>query len=155
MHGRPNRTDCFAGRLLAMHAQHRLKVAIGRSGASLVLAVDAQPVHLSLVNHLLFADNGNIVLGLAGDNASIATNAGVQVDTDRPGGGSFGLPTIQVRLRLVGGERPRVLAILGKCCVPDIFSRLVEDQIVVVVQAKFMWPGTFCSDGALARPLSG
>src|SRR6202035_1685041 len=100
-------------------------------------------VHLPLADHLLLADHGNIVLGLAGDNASIATNAGVQVDTHRPGGGSFGLPTIQVRLRLVGGERPRGLAILGKCCVPDIFSRLVEDQIMVVCGGQIYVAGYF------------
>ena len=112
-------------------------------------------MHLPLANHLLFADDRNIVLGLAGDDARIATDAGVQIDTHRPGGGSFGLPTIQVRLRLVGGERPRVLAYSAS--VPCLTYSPVSSKIRLwwSVQAKSMWPGTFCSDGALARPVSG
>ena len=156
MHGRPHRTDYFAGRLLAMHAQHRLEIAIRRVGAAFVIAIDAQPMHLPLVDHLLLADDGNVVLGLAGDDASVAADAGVEIDAHRPGGRPFGLPAIQVRLRLVGGEKPRVLAILGKRSVPDdILPPSSKIRLWWSVQARSTWPATFCSDGASARPVSG
>ena len=57
------------------------------SGLSIVageVAVDADPVHLAAAQHLLLADHGDVVLGLAGDHAGVAAGAGVEVDGHAP-----------------------------------------------------------------------
>src|SRR3984893_10252070 len=143
VHGRTYRTDDLARRLLAVHAQDRLEIAVWGVGTAFVVTINGQPVHLALANHLLFADDGNIVFGLAGDNASIATNAGVQVDTHRPGGGSFGFPAIKVWLRLPTRQEQSDLSLLGERSVPDVFSRLVEDEIVMVGAGEIRAPFDF------------
>ena len=48
------------------------------------VAVDADPVHLAAAQHLLLADDRDVVLGLAGDHAGVAADAGVEVDRHAP-----------------------------------------------------------------------
>ena len=55
---RTDRADELAGRVLAVHARHRLDVRLGGIGASLVVAVDADPVHLAAAADLVLADDG-------------------------------------------------------------------------------------------------
>ena len=49
------------------------------------VCVNADPVHFTTANYLLFADNWNIVLRLAGYGARIATDAIIEVDRHSPG----------------------------------------------------------------------
>ena len=67
-------------------------------GAAVVVAIDAQPVHLALADHLLLADHRDVVLRLAGDDAGVAADAGVQVDAHGPCARARRVPAIQVRL---------------------------------------------------------
>ena len=111
VHRRPHRADDLARRLLALHAQHRLEVARGRIGLAFIIAIDAQPLHLTLVDHLLLADDGNVVLGLAGDDARVATDARVQIDAHGPGRRPLGFPAIKLRLPFAAGEKARLLGV--------------------------------------------
>ena len=86
MHGGADGTYDLARRLLAMHAQHRLKIAFWRVGVAFKIAVDPQPVHLPLVDHLRLADDGNIVFRLTGDHAGVAPDACIKIHAHRPGG---------------------------------------------------------------------
>jgi hypothetical protein len=49
------------------------------------VGIDANPVHLAAAGHLLFADNRNIVFGLAGDHAGVAADTTIQVNRHPPG----------------------------------------------------------------------
>ena len=70
-----------------MHAWHRLEVRFRIGAVALVVRIDAQPVHVASAIHLLFADDSDIVLRLAGDDAIVATNASIQVNRHAPGVG--------------------------------------------------------------------
>src|SRR5262245_15274322 len=74
-------TDDFAWRLLAVHAQDWLKETVRRIRVAFPISIDAQPVHLPLMDHLLLADHRDVVFGLARDDAGIAPDTGVEIDT--------------------------------------------------------------------------
>ena len=69
VHGGRDRAHHFAGRVLALLARHRLEVRVGSVERTGEIAIDAQPVHLAIAAHLLLADDGDVVLGDAGDDA--------------------------------------------------------------------------------------
>ena len=58
--------------------QHRVGLVPGE------VAVDPQPVHLAAPADLVLADDRHVVLGLAGDEARGAADAGIQVDRHPP-----------------------------------------------------------------------
>ena len=58
--------------------------ATASSGVAAEIAVDADPVHLAAVQHLLLADDGDVVLRLAGHDAGPAAGAGSQIDGHAP-----------------------------------------------------------------------
>ena len=60
-------------------------VGLGTIQIAFVVAVDAQPVHLPSPRHFVLAHNGNVVLGLAGNDTGVAADAGVHVDRHPPG----------------------------------------------------------------------
>src|SRR5262249_50311107 len=99
------RADVLAGRLLAVHARHRLEVELGgglrRPGA---VVVDAEPVHLPPPSYLLLAHHGDVVLRLAGDHAGAAADAGRQVDGHAPAVFGVGIGVIH-RERRAGVAR--------------------------------------------------
>src|SRR5262249_48950170 len=64
--GRRHGADQLAGGVLALHAGHRLEERLGVGRVAPVIAVDAQPVHLAAAEDLVLADDGDVVLGLAG-----------------------------------------------------------------------------------------
>ena len=68
-----------------MDAHHRLEIRVGGVDPAAVVAVDAQPVHFAADDHLLLAHDRDVVLGLAGDHAGIAADAGRLVDRHAPG----------------------------------------------------------------------
>src|SRR5205823_7840887 len=84
VHGGADRTDDLARRVLALHTGHRLKVRFRIGRGTAVIGVDTNPVHLPAAQHLVLADDRNIVLGLAADNARIAPDAGIDVDRHAP-----------------------------------------------------------------------
>ena len=98
VHCRAHGTDVLAGSLFTVHAQHRLEEALGRLGLSFEISINAQPMHLALVEHLSFADYGNVVFRLTGDDASVAADTAIQIDTHGPSRGSRRYRSIQVRL---------------------------------------------------------
>src|SRR5664280_1838210 len=77
--------DDLAGSLLAVHAHDGLVVHGRVLGRTLVVAVDADPVHLAAATHLVLADGRDVVLGLAGDDARVAARAGRKVHREAPG----------------------------------------------------------------------
>src|SRR5262249_28785682 len=92
--------DDLAGGLLAVHAEYGLKIELGIAGVlPLEVAVDADPVHLARGEDLVPADDRDVVLGLAGDHAGIAADAGVEVDHHAPGVAQA-LLAAHLRLRL-------------------------------------------------------
>src|SRR5205823_3951294 len=101
------RADQLAGGGLAVHAGDRLEVRAGLCGVAGVVAVDADPVHLAPGDDLHLADDRDVVLGLAGDRASGAADAGVQVDRHAPGVAVVGVLGVErgLRARLQPVER--------------------------------------------------
>ena len=84
VHRRQHRAHRLAGRVLAVLAHHRLVHDARRVGRAGVVAVDADPVHLAAPAHLVGADRGHVVLGLARDDAGGAARARVEIDRHRP-----------------------------------------------------------------------
>ena len=84
MHGRLNGADQLARGILALHARDGLKVHERVVHAALVIAIDTQPVHLAAAGDLVFADDRDVVLGLASHHAGAAADAGGQVDGHAP-----------------------------------------------------------------------
>ena len=85
MHGGVHRADDLAWRILAMHARHRFETSpriVRRAG---VIPVDAQPMHDAVVEHLILADDRNVVFRLTGDGAGLAADTGIEIDRHRPG----------------------------------------------------------------------
>ena len=112
VHGRADRTDGLARRGLAVHARNGLEVGLRILDVALMVGVDAQPVHLAAAHHFVFADDGNVVLRLARDDARVAAVARVEIDRHAPlvAAGFF---------LLVGEHRPQrrqfVLVFLQRC----------------------------------------
>ena len=70
-----NRAHRFAGRGVAVLAEHGLVISFWIVEIALIVAIDAYPVHFPLFEHLLFADHRDVVFRLAGDNAGVAAHA--------------------------------------------------------------------------------
>ena len=99
MHRGADRADQLARRLLAVHAGHRLEQRAALGAGRRLVAVDADPVHLAAGGDLLAADDRDVVLGLAGDGAGVAADAGVEVDRHAPRHGRRGAATGRGRAR--------------------------------------------------------
>jgi hypothetical protein len=80
-----DRTDDLAWGIFTMHAKDGLEVRFGAFEFSLVIVVDSQPVHFASARDLSFADNRNIVLGLARNHTGVAAYAGIQINRHAPG----------------------------------------------------------------------
>src|SRR5271170_8101228 len=85
VHRRADGADDFAGRVFAVHAEHRLVIRFGIINAAAEIGVHADPVHRAALHHLFLADHRNIIFGLAGDDAGVAAHALVQVHGQAPG----------------------------------------------------------------------
>ena len=85
VHGRPHGTDLLARGVFTMLAGHRLEVGAGRGQVALEVGVDPEPLHVAPDLDLLLADDGDVVLRVAGDDAGVAADAGVHVDGHAPG----------------------------------------------------------------------
>src|SRR5579863_4314028 len=80
-----HRANDFAGRVLTLHAWDGLEKCLGIIAVALVVGVDANPVHVAADDGLLFADDGDVVLRLAGQHAVVAAHTRVKVDRHAPG----------------------------------------------------------------------
>ncbi len=120
MVGRAHGADHFAGRVLALHAGHGLKVGFGIVAVALVVGVDANPVHVAANDALLLADDGDVVFRLAGDHAVVAAHAGVEIDRHAPGVSFF-----FIGIWLVKREAGRGFGFFGVCEV-WVFTIVVE-----------------------------
>jgi len=79
-----DRTDRFAGSVVAVLAHHGLVHRADVPALARVVAVDPDPGHLPVAFHFVLADHGNIVLGLAADDAGRAPGAGGEVHHHPP-----------------------------------------------------------------------
>ncbi len=79
-----NGTNQLAWRVFTLHARYRLEICFGIIAIALVISVDSQPMHVPAFVDLLFANDGNIIFRLAGDDAVIASHAGIQIDRHSP-----------------------------------------------------------------------
>src|SRR5206468_4221546 len=105
--GRRHRAHGLAGGVLAVHAGEGLEVRAQRLlRGPLVVGVDADPVHLASVQDLGLADDRDVVLGLALEDAPVASDAGVEVDLHRP------LVAMAVVARRIEGEAALALPAL-------------------------------------------
>ena len=78
MDGGFNGTDVFARSFLAVLAEHWLRHVHWRLRYVTPFAqitIDAQPMHLTALEHVVLADDRNVVFRLAGDGASAAADA--------------------------------------------------------------------------------
>src|SRR5208282_397196 len=82
--GGADRADDFARRVLALHARDGLEECLGIVAVALIVGVHPNPVHVAADDDLLFADDGDVVLRLAGNHAVVAAYALVQVDRHAP-----------------------------------------------------------------------
>ena len=101
MHGGADRANLFARSVLALLAGNGLKirrrivkrrdfdcfvldvVGLGRQ-TGFKITVDANPIHFAPAHHLIFANDGNVVLRLARHDASAAAVALGQINGHRP-----------------------------------------------------------------------
>src|SRR5262249_33476928 len=104
--GRADRADLLAGRVLALLARHRLRDRLRLLGLAAEVAIDADPVHLARAADAVLADDEDVVLGLAGDGAGAAADAGVEVDGHRP--------AVALRVIVVGVEAEELRVALGE-----------------------------------------
>ncbi len=85
-----DRADGLARRVLALGAEHRLEEDVRARGVADEVTVEPQPVHVAVAPDLVLADDREVVLRLAGDDAAAAAGAGVEVDDHLPlRGGRF------------------------------------------------------------------
>src|SRR5438270_13260051 len=114
--GGVDRADVLARRGLAVHAAERLGDHLGIFDWPSEVAVDANPLHLATSDDLLLADDRDVVLGLAGDDARAATRALAQVDRHAP---------------LVGFLAVVVGRVSGRRYSTPLFDLLVELRVLV------------------------
>src|SRR6185436_2593240 len=85
MNCRTDWADRFTRGIFTLHTRHRLVDSFWIVKLAGVVAVNANPVHLASDPDLLLADHWNVVLGLAGNGAGIATDAGTEIYSHSPG----------------------------------------------------------------------
>ena len=84
MDRRGRRADLLARRQFALLARQRLIGQLGIVRLAAEVAVHPQPVHLAMLEHLRAAHHGDVVFGLAGDDARPAADALREVDRHAP-----------------------------------------------------------------------
>ena len=83
--GGVHRAYVLARRLLALLTGHGLVEVGGLVDVTLVVVVDPDPVHLAADGDLTLADDGDVVLRLAGNHAGVAADARAQINRHTPG----------------------------------------------------------------------
>src|SRR5262249_23485194 len=80
VNGGAHGADDLARRVLALHARNGLEIGLRIRDRTTVIGVDPDPMHLTSAQHLVLADDRDVVLGLTADDAGVATDAGIDVD---------------------------------------------------------------------------
>ena len=143
---RIDRADDLAGRVLALHARHRLVVHLGIVALAFVVAIDSEPVHLAPAPHFVLADDGNVVFGHAGDDAGVAADAGVEIDGHPPGIAFVFEPRIEascVRMLIFGLNKLRIAA--------ELFEGAGADKITSLHHLVKLCAGNRILIGELAQ----
>src|SRR5204863_2000121 len=128
---RGDRTDLLAGRVLALHARHRLVDGMRLVAAARVVAVDADPVHLAAPDDALLADDRDVVLGLARDGAGGATRASGEIDRHPPLVARGDVRLVPERLELLGLDDVHLLDELGMSA--ELLERALADEILAAL----------------------
>src|SRR5205085_11747024 len=84
VHGGADGTNQLAGRVLAMHAWHRLMIEMRIIDPVGLIRIDSDPMHLAPERDLLFSDHRDVVLRLAGNRARAASDACAKIDDHSP-----------------------------------------------------------------------
>src|SRR5262249_17454136 len=100
VHGSVDRAHHLAGGVFTVHTEDGLVIDFGLVWRTLVVPVDAQPVHFPAALHFTFAHNGNVIFRLAGQHTGVTPQAGVQIDDHAPGIALIRLGRIERLLRL-------------------------------------------------------
>src|SRR6185312_7959173 len=80
-----DRADLLAGGVLALVTGHGLEVRARRRKITIVVSVDANPLHDAAPGGLVLADYGDVVLRIATYDTGVAAHAGIHVDGHAPG----------------------------------------------------------------------
>src|ERR1043165_1090429 len=99
--------DALARRVLAVHAGDGHEVdARGAFDRAAEVCVNPEPVHLARARDLLFADDGDVVLGLAGDDAGVAADARRDINRHAP---AIAAQPLLIVLRVIEGRVERFI----------------------------------------------
>src|SRR5690606_10128591 len=134
VHGGADGADFFAGCVFALLAAQRLKLQLRVFDIAGEVAVKAKPVHFTTAQDLLLAHGGNVVFGLTGDHARVATRAAVQVDDHAP------LHALGEVVRAAHGLVPQ--AFLGRMLVPGVLGCEVFGAFEILFQISRAHDGT-------------
>ena len=99
---------------------------IGR--LALEVAVDADPVHLAALAHLILADHRDVVLGVAGDDASVAADARREVDGHAPGRALVGMRRVEGHV--LGGLLDHLAREVGLAA--ELLERRLADEMAAL-----------------------
>lgn len=84
MRGRIDWTNRFAGCVVTVLTGNRLIAQLGIIDGTAEVTVNANPVHLATDHHLFAADLRDVILKVASDGTSTATDATLEVDAHTP-----------------------------------------------------------------------
>ena len=156
MGGRRHRANHFTGRLFALLAKDRLKIrAVGFTQiVTREISVDPEPVHFAASLDLLLADHRDVIFRLAGYDARIAADAGIQVDGHSPFVILFVLLFITLRSRFVERFRSLVMLVADR----RIFFEFLDipgPQQIAPSMVKWVWVEATipCSPVAVISPV--
>ena len=82
--GRIHGTNGFARSVFAMLAHHGLRKHFRILRITGEVAVESDPSHITIFANLVFSNDGHVVFGLAGNDASVATRAGIEIHRHSP-----------------------------------------------------------------------
>ena len=82
---RMNGTNQLARSIFALHARHRLMIHLGIVQRAFVVTIDANPMHLPTAQDFLLTYHRAVIFGDASDDAGIAADARVDIDSHAPG----------------------------------------------------------------------
>ena len=84
VHGRIHGTNGFARGVFAMLAHHSLRKHFRILNITRKISIQTDPSHVTIFANLVFSDHRHVVFGLAGNDAGIATRAGIEIHRHSP-----------------------------------------------------------------------
>ena len=113
MDGGGDRADLLTRSIFAMLTADRLSDDLLRSGGcpTLEVTVNTEPAHFATANHLILADDGNVVFRLTRNHAFRTSGAGGEIDRQGP----TELRTVEIGLFPEGKRVSDVRQSFGEC----------------------------------------